>query len=231
MRTPKDLEKRMLVNDVEVNGRILEGYAIVYDSVSRPFEWGHEIIAPGAVTEEILRKSDIYFVTDHNPMNRMGRSRFMTSGTLMLSIDEKGLKFSIELPNTQLANDTLELIKAQVFQGVSFAFTVEEEEITVIDDGNILRTITKFKRLYDVSIVTDGAYEAAYAQIRSVEAFKLRSYYQSIEEKYGERAKAPIEAAQIEARQLNDTEVSELEQERIEREALIAQIVNDTLFL
>lgn len=239
MRKPNDLEYRVL-EDVNLDGRTVYGYAIVFNELSEPFDWGFEIIEPGAVDEEILSKSDIFFVTDHDiKYNKLGRSKFMKSGTLKLNIDEKGLRYEIELPNTTLANDLLELIKNGTYQGASFAFTIDKEEVVRNSNGTLLRKIQKFKRLYDISVVTSGQYEAASVGVRSksVDEFLMREYHTEIRSKYNFENEI-IEKVIVENRQLNDDEKSKLDSiileinKKEERERIFAEIdklINETL--
>ena len=92
-----------------------------------------------------------------------------TNNTLRLSVDERGLKYEADMPDTTLANDLMTLLRNGTISQSSFAFTVEEDSWENVDSRNI-RTINKVSRLYDVSSVTYPAYnEAGSFALRSLE--------------------------------------------------------------
>ena len=91
-------------------------------------------------------------------------------GTLELGLRENFVEAACDLPKTNTANDTLELIKRGDITGMSFAFSddymdsengVSYERTGEIHDGKEvwLRHVKRITGLYDVSIVTHPAYE------------------------------------------------------------------------
>jgi hypothetical protein len=162
------LESQMSVHE---DGRTIEGYAVVFNSLSEDMGF-REIISPNAITEETIKNSDIIATFNHSTDIVLARSK-NGEGTLQLEIDETGLKFSFEAPNTTAGNDLLESIKRGDVSGCSFAFSVDyndPEAETWIDNGEYyLRTINKIERLYDVSIVVHPAYEATSVNQRSID--------------------------------------------------------------
>ena len=74
------------------------------------------------------------------------------------------------MPNTQLARDLAESVERGDISGSSFAFSVtpEGQKIERDKDGTTYRNILE-TRLYDVSVVTYPAYEAATSGLRSSE--------------------------------------------------------------
>lgn len=143
-------------------GRTISGYAIVFDVESRVLaSWDGdfvEVIERGAVDEELLANSDVKALFNH--VNSMLLARSVNgNGTLKLQVDEHGLRFEFEAPNTSLGNDVLELVRRGDLQGCSFAFTADEENIKYSRDGDRrLRRVRKLSGLYDVSVVVDPAY-------------------------------------------------------------------------
>ena len=141
--------------------RFLSGYASVFNSKSRLiFELRegkvityYEYINTGAF--DGVLEDNVIMNINHNDNNMLGRK---SSGTLQLETDEIGLRFKVELPNTTLGNDTWELVKRGDYSECSFAFYVEKDKWERIDNEPI-RFIDKVKRLVDVSIVTNGAYQ------------------------------------------------------------------------
>lgn len=162
------LESQMSVHE---DGRTIEGYAVVFNSLSEDMGF-REIISPNAITEETIKNSDIIATFNHSTDIVLARSK-NGEGTLQLEINETGLKFSFEAPNTTAGNDLLESIKRGDVSGCSFAFSIDyddEEAETWIDNGDYyLRTINKIERLYDVSIVVHPAYEATSVNQRSID--------------------------------------------------------------
>ena len=84
------------------------------------------------------------------------------------------MHYEVDPPNTTLGNDMRELLARGDVNGSSFAFTVDDDgqEWQERDDGTTLRTIKKVSGLYDVSLVTVGAYEDASVAIRSLDELK-----------------------------------------------------------
>ena len=132
----------------------------------------YEILEPGCISRELLQKSDVILNLNHNSSvtNVLGRYRNSEKDTLKLELRGDGIDCRCDLPNTNNANDTLELIKRGDINGMSFAFEddwedtengVSYERTNDIEDGKEvwLRHVKKITGLYDVSIVTHPAYE------------------------------------------------------------------------
>lgn len=152
-------------------GRTITGYAIVWNVESQVLpSWDGsfvEIIERGAVDDVLLVNSDVKALYNHD-RNQLLARWVGGQGTLSLEIDERGLKFSFEAPNTTIGNDVLELVRRGDLSGCSFAFTAEEEDIEYTNDGNRkLRRVRKLSGLYDVSVVVDPAYTQTSVDARS----------------------------------------------------------------
>ncbi|SDO72513.1 hypothetical protein SAMN04487957_110133 [Halomonas shengliensis] len=127
-----------------------------------------EEIAPGAFDDVLT--DDVRALFNHDPNFVLGRT---TSGTLELSIDAEGLRYDIDPPDTQTVRDqVLAPLQRGDITGSSFAFRVapDGDEWREEPDGLIVRTITRFSRLLDVSPVTYPAYPDAGAAARSLQA-------------------------------------------------------------
>lgn len=127
-----------------------------------------EEIAPGAF-DDVLG-DDVRALFNHDANFVLGRTR---SQTLELSVDAEGLRYEITPPDTQSVRDlVLAPLSRGDITGSSFAFRVapDGDEWREEDDGLIVRTITRFSRLLDVSPVTYPAYPDAGAAARSLEA-------------------------------------------------------------
>ena len=126
-----------------------------------------EQILPTAL-EGVLERSDILALLNHDK-NRgvLARSRY-GKGSLYLEIDEKGLKYRFDAPKTVLGEEVLEYLRRGEITSSSFAFTIEEDAWEKTGEEYI-RTIKRFKKLYDVSPVFEPAYQAATACKRFAE--------------------------------------------------------------
>ena len=152
----------------------ITGYAIVWGVESRVlWDWDGEfveIIEKGAVDDALLARSDVKALFNHAPDALLARWT-NGGGTLSLSVDDHGLLFSFEVPNTTLGNDVRELVKRGDLRGCSFAFWAKDEdcEFSTRDDGTRVRRVKKLSLLADVSVVVDPAYTQTSVQARSFE--------------------------------------------------------------
>lgn len=157
------------------NGRTVKGTAVVFDSWSVDLGGFREIIKRGALTPEILNKSDIMANQDHNPQYVMARSKF-GEGNLKLTLTERGLDFEFEAPETAKGEELLQHIKRGEYDSCSFCFTLPNEggdRWYQDESGQLRREIIKFDRIWDISIVYTPAYEATTVDARSAEKVLL----------------------------------------------------------
>lgn len=134
----------------DLEKRIVRGYAAVFNSRSEDLGGFTEFIAPGAF-DDVLG-DDVRALVNHEDSKVLART---TSGTLRLSIDERGLIYEFDVPNTTYGNDLMESIKRGDISQSSFGFSVASDDF---DRETRQRTILKVSRLYDVSPVTYPAY-------------------------------------------------------------------------
>jgi len=141
------------------------GYAAVFNEEADIAGFFREVIAPGAFRAALDRGDDVSFLINHRDLPLARTS----SGTLTLVEDERGLKVETELDG---ADPDVKRILPKMKRGdlskMSFAFraTIDEWD----DTGETpLRTIKEVE-LYDVSIVTDPAYEGTEIGLRSLSA-------------------------------------------------------------
>ena len=138
--------------------RSIEGYAAVFNSESEDMGF-IEIIHPQAITQDTINNSDIFALFNHSDDRPLARSK-NGEGGLSLEIDEKGLKYTFEAPNTTVGNDLLELVANGVINKSSFAFTVPQGgDDWEVKDDKLVRHIYKIDKLYDVSPVLVPAYQ------------------------------------------------------------------------
>lgn len=105
--------------------------------------------------------SDVIMQYDHE-----GRVYARTkNGTLRLAPDENGLQVTAELGGTEIGRQLYAEIKGGYTDKMSFGFVVGEDKREVTRDHEnhittVMRTITKIKKLYDVSAVSLPANDA-----------------------------------------------------------------------
>lgn len=156
----------------EAESRQVDGYASVFNSRSKDLGGFTEIIDPSAF-EGVIERSDVLALLNHDQdRGVLARSR-NGKGSLTLSIDERGLRYSFEAPHTALGNELIEGLKRGDITTSSFAFSVSGEKWTKEPDGSYLRTITQIDKLYDVSPVYNEAYEDTTVALRSLDKAKL----------------------------------------------------------
>jgi hypothetical protein len=134
---------------------IIAGYAAVFNKDSEDFGGWIERIAPDAFSNVL--EDDAFALFNHSMNHVLGRNKV----NVALAVDEVGLRYTIKLPDTQLARDLRVLVKDQIINKSSFAFTVKDERLIKPDPkagGPFVRVLKKFERLYDVSPVTVPAY-------------------------------------------------------------------------
>ena len=137
---------------------VVVGYGSIFNSRSENLGGFYEYISPTAISEETIAKSDVRALINHDQNLILARS---TTGTLDLSVDEKGLRYEFSIPETSYGKDLAINMKNGNITQSSFAFTVAEDEWSTDDEGNDIRTITSIDKLYDVSPVVYAAYSQA----------------------------------------------------------------------
>merc|ERR1712167_189744 len=103
----------------------------------------------------IEKRDDERALFNHNPDLILGRT---IANTLNISVDEKGLRYEFDAPDTTIGNDLLVSLKRGDITQSSFGFIVEEDSWDNDKEGKVIRTIEKVSRLLDVSPVTYPAY-------------------------------------------------------------------------
>lgn len=97
----------------------LFGYAAVFNA---PADLGEftETIKPGAFSRALSQSgANVLALYDHERRSILGRTG---SGTLQLAEDDKGLRFELALPDTQLGRDLAVLVTRGDVAGCSFGF-------------------------------------------------------------------------------------------------------------
>lgn len=170
--------------------RTVSGYAIVFNSDSNDLGGFIERIEPTSL-DGVVEKSDVLCLLNHNEDRGVLARSNKGEGSLTLEIDEIGLKYTFEAPNTALGDELLEGLRRGDITTSSFAFTVGKDSWSKMEDGIYLRTINSINELFDVSPVYRAAYDATSvkADSRGLDAIKqqekeeLANYYKELRSK------------------------------------------------
>ena len=218
--------------------RVVDGRPIVFGVRSRNLvPWSsqrvvYEVLEPGCVSDELLKRSDVILNLNHNSnvTNVLGRYRNTDKDTLKLTLRSDGVDSSCELPRTNAANDTLELIARGDISGMSFAFEddwedtengVSYERTAEVEDGKEvwIRHVKRITELYDVSIVTHPAYEQTSVGTREQGDAIEKAIEQQIAAQQPQETDEERQAReQREAEEQEAERKAQEEQERLERD-------------
>ena len=204
-----NLERRSFdIEFREAESRKVEGYASVFNSRSKDLGGFTEIIDPAAFNG-VIERSDVLALLNHDQdRGVLARSR-KGVGSLTLTVDERGLHYSFDAPNTALGNELVEGLKRGDITTSSFAFTVAGEKWTKEEDGSYLRTITQIDKLYDVSPVYNEAYEDTSVALRSLEAARAEEQEEVEDEEGGTEGVEPEEPKDDENNEVEEPVVEE----------------------
>lgn len=171
-------------------GRVITGRPIVYGSET-DLGWFREIIDQGALDEADL--TDVRFLVNHNTdMIPLARSRRNNgNSTMKMSVDLMGLNLDyvkLDTENNMDARALFSAVERGDLTGMSFMFTIEDEEWQDLDTESPLRRIKRIGKVYEVSAVTFPAYEAT--EINARDKAALDSARATLENARESRAKA-----------------------------------------
>ena len=171
-------------------GRIITGRPIVYGSET-DIGYFREIIDQGALDEADL--TDVRFLVTHNTdMIPLARSRRNNgNSTMKMSVDMMGLNLDfvkLDTENNMDARALYSAVERGDITGMSFMFTIEDEEWQDLDTDSPLRRIKRIGKVYEVSAVTFPAYEAT--EINARDKAALESAQATLESVRQSRAKA-----------------------------------------
>lgn len=143
----------------EEKSLVLRGYAILTNEPTEIYDKRNGFYTE-IITQEALRNadlSDVYLLFGHDYNQVLGHSR----ANLRLEVDDVGLFYECELPNTRLARDVYNLVETKsylnrdiggsIVDGNSFGFFTNDE---VIDGVRIIRSM----HVDEISIVPRPAY-------------------------------------------------------------------------
>lgn len=149
------------------DNRTLIGYAAVFH---RPEHPGTEYHIGSDVVERIdrhafdraVRDDDVRALFNHDASQILART---TAGTLRLSVDGRGLRYEIDLPDTSTGRMVRDAIQRGDVTGSSFGFV--PTRVRWIDEPTRSIRLIEEASLVDVGPVTFPAYEATSATLES----------------------------------------------------------------
>lgn len=157
LHTAADLRVRESQKEGE-ESRTITGYAILFNTPSVALydyddEEEREVIAPSAVTKELLDSCDIKFTMYHNRQIILARSK-NGEGTLKYNVDKKGVSFEFDAPKTVDGDTALELVRRGDITGCSFMFRTHYYDSAYVS-RNVERKNGKAVITYTVNAITD----------------------------------------------------------------------------
>ena len=194
-----ELERRSYSFDVSAENRedtdIITGRPIVYNSRTDlgPFD---EVIDSGALDGADL--TDVRFLVNHDlskiPLARSRRNN--GNSTMRLSPDQNGLEIEVKLDTEN--NSDARALKSAVqrgdISGMSFLFSVNDEEWENLESDHPTRRIKKIGSVVEVSAVTFPAYESTEITARSKEALEnARSALESARQQSAKSLESDLE--------------------------------------
>lgn len=200
----KELERRFYNCEVRAvptdSGSTLTGRPIVYASRT-DLGWFDEVIEPGALDAADL--TDVRFLVNHNtdmiPLARSRRNNGNSTMTLTVVPEGLDMEASIDTENNTTARELKSAIDRGDISGMSFMFSIDDEEWEDLESDHPTRHIRKIGSVVEVSAVTFPAYDATSINARSKEAL--------------ESARAAVETAKLKARSV-ETDSNKLELEK-----------------
>lgn len=165
MTNKKPLEQRQYAFEIraEENEKdsIITGRPIVYESKT-DMGWFDEIIHKGALDDADL--TDVRFLVNHDlskiPLARSRRNN--KNSTMQLTVDAKGLSIRVTLDtdNNTEARNLYSAVKRGDITGMSFMFSIDNEEWEDLESDHPTRHIHKIGTVVEVSAVTLPAYDS-----------------------------------------------------------------------
>lgn len=172
----KELETRAynfeIRADQEDDVKIITGRPIVYNSRT-DMGFFDEIIEVGALDDADL--TDVRFLVNHDrAMIPLARSRRNNgNSTMKLTPDFQGLNIDfikLDVENNTTARALYSAVERGDISGMSFMFSIDDEEWTDLESNHPTRHIKKIGSVVEISAVTFPAYESTEIYARSKDA-------------------------------------------------------------
>jgi HK97 family phage prohead protease len=158
-------------NEDEVG--VITGRPIVYNSRT-DLGFFDEVIEAGALDKADLR--DVRFLVNHDiskiPLARSRNNN--ANSTMQLMPDDQGMaiRVNLDVKNNSDARNLYSAIERGDVSGMSFMFTIDDEEWTELDSEHPTRHIKQISNVIEVSAVTFPAYEDTEISVRNKKALE-----------------------------------------------------------
>lgn len=173
-----ELERRSYNFEVRAqtgeHGTIITGRPIVYNSKTN-LGFYDEVIESGALDSTNL--NDVRFLINHDtsriPLARSRRNN--GKSTMQFTVDPMGLNLDwvmLDVENNSDARALYSAVERGDISGMSFMFSVDDEEWENLESDHPTRHIRKIGSVVEVSAVTFPAYESTEIQARSKAALE-----------------------------------------------------------
>lgn len=190
-------------------GNVIQGHAAVFGQTTNMYGCWNETIARGAFDKTDF--TNVLFSINHDldeiPLARSRNNN--ASSTLQLQVDDQGLntRAVLDIENNGAAKALYGSVSRGDMDGMSFIFSVGDDEWTGLDTDMPSRTILTIRKVFEVSAVSFPAYTGTDLTARDATAL--------------ESAKAVLESAR--AKELESS--SEQRNQELETLRLRAQIL------
>ena len=133
----------------------VSGYAVVFNQPSQPLPF-IEYISRDALNDVDFSKTLLLYAHDYNKI--LARA---DSSSLKTEIDDNGLKFTAQIPDTTLGTDTFKNIQAGNVKGCSFGFTIANggDRWDTRQDGTTIHYVDKIDTVSELTLTAIPAYE------------------------------------------------------------------------
>lgn len=172
----------------EGDKKTLRGYAAVFDKLSKPLYGFIEKVKRGAFKESI-KDGNVHALWNHNTDLVLGSTK---NKTLRLEEDERGLKFELDLPDTQWGKDAAISVSRGDVEGMSFAFNVRKQEWDETNIKNIVRTLIDVE-LHEISPTAFPAYLQTKVVARSVKEDYEDHFTEQLENEERQKTESKLE--------------------------------------
>lgn len=182
--------------------RVIFGYASVFwnpDDPGTEYQLGRDLkerISRDAFARAMSERQDVRGLFNHDPSQVLGR---VANGTVKLMTDDRGLRYEITPPDTQVGRDVVSLLERGDVTGSSFAFVPTKTAYEKGSQYNV-RWIQDLE-LLDVGPVVYPAYASASSAVRSVSDPDISTEYakwKAMQSEYHKRQKRLREIQLIE---------------------------------
>ncbi|MBI1347103.1 HK97 family phage prohead protease [bacterium] len=159
--SPADLT----TEDTDHSPGTLSGYVTRWNLLSHDRGGYRDLFRAGAFANLADEGHDVHAYRDHDATVYLGRS---TNNTLRLATDEVGLKFSLDLPDTQDGRDTAALVRRGDFGGMSFGYLANEYQWRKLEHGPVREHLSG--QLVEISVVFSPAFDKTSVELNALDA-------------------------------------------------------------